>query len=145
MDFLCKELIDTFTYTDMFYDREGGKEMKVNGRMFYKLGTYQAVTMVGNLYEYYDPIVERHKRFVMVGIAKQHPCDLSITKEEGYEQANENAHINPCIIMEVDKNFKLDKFRMFCEAYVQWCVQRTFVHTTKEIYQINKAKNNGEY
>ena len=144
MDFLGKELISTITYTDMFYDREGGKEMKINGRVFYKTGTYQAVTMVGNLYEYYDPIVERHKRFVMIGIAKQHPCDLSITKQDGYELANENAHLNPCIVMEVNKKFDVDNFRMFCEAYTQWCVDRTFVHTPKEIYQINQSKKNGQ-
>ena len=136
MDFLGKELVGTYYYTDMFMDRSGVKPMKINGREFYRCGTYQAVTMVGNLYEYYDPIVEHHKKFLMVGMAKQHPRDLTINKSTGYEIANENAHINPCIIMEVD-DINKDKFMMMCDAYISCMVNRKFVCTAKEISLTN--------
>ena len=133
MDFLGKNLVDTFYYTDMFNYREGAKEMRVNGRTYHRTGTYQAVTMVGNLYEYYDPIVERHKRMVMIGIAKQHPRDLSITKTEGIEKANENAYASPCIVMEVDECFGQDNFSCLCEAYIHFAVKRSFVYTLEEL------------
>lgn len=144
MDFLGKNLLDTFYYTDMFMNREGVKEMKVNGRTYARLGTYQAVTMVGNLYEYYDPIVEHHKKMVMVGIAKQHPCDLSITKEEGFEAANERAFVDPCLVMEVDDCFGKEQFMMMCEAYSQFAIRRAFVYTPAEIRKKHRILENGE-
>lgn len=136
MDFLGKELIGTFYYTDMFSNREGAKRVVIDGREFYRGGTYQAVTMVGNLYEYYDPIVEHHKKFLMVGMAKQHPCDLTIDKNTGYEIANENAHVNPCFIMEVD-DMNSNDFSMLCDAYASFAINRRFIYTAKEIKKKN--------
>ena len=138
MDFLGKELVGTFYYTDMDHNREGAKNVVIDGRCYYKCGTYQAVTMVGNLYEYYDPIVEHHRKMLMVEIAKQHPCDLTIDKNTGYEIANENAHVNPCIVMDVDNSFGKDEFIMFCDAYSSWAIDKKFVKTGKKIHSQKK-------
>lgn len=135
MDFLNKSLVKSFHMT--FCGEEGTKQTRINGRVFYKCGIYQSVTLVGNLYEYYDPIVEHHKKILMVGVAKQHPCDLTINKKQGIEIANENAHVNPAIVIQVKDNFKFEDFEMLSSAFMASCINREFVKTNKEINDMN--------
>lgn len=132
MDFLTKDLVRTFVYTTMNDCRCMDRNVVVNGRTYVKLGQAQAVTMVGNLYKCWDPIVKSYKYMLMVGVAKQHPCDLNITKKEGYAIANENAYASPSIVMEVSKEFNKEKFMYLSMCYIEM-LHLSFVKTTKEI------------
>lgn len=132
MDFLTKDLVRTFSYTNINDFRSMEKQVVVNGRTYIKLGQAQAVTMVGNLYRCYDPIVKSNKYVLMVGVAKQHPRDLKITKREGYAIANENAYASPSIVMEVDHEFNKEKFKYFSMLYIE-TMHLSMVKTKKEI------------
>jgi hypothetical protein len=132
MDFLRKDLVRTFAYTTMNEYRGMERQVVVNGRTYVKLGQAQAVTLVGNLYKCWDPIVESYKYMLMVGVAKQHPCDLKITKQEGYAVANEHAYVSPAIVMEVDKDFNKEKFNLLAMCYIEM-MHLNFVKTPKEI------------
>ena len=127
-----KDLIRTFSYTNMNDYRGMETKVVVNGRTYVKLGQAQAVTMVGNLYKCWDPSVESYKYMLMVGVAKQHPCDLKITKQEGYAIANENAYASPSIVMEVTKDFDKEKFIYTAMCYIE-LMHLSFVKTKKEI------------
>ncbi len=132
MDFLRKDLVRTFAYTTMNEYRGMERQVVVNGRTYVKLGQAQAVTLVGNLYKCWDPIVKSYKYVLMVGVAKQHPCDLKITKQEGYAIANENAYASPSIVMEVAKDFNREKFEYISMCYIE-LMHLSFVKTKKEI------------
>ena len=117
--------------------------MVVNGRTYYKIGQLQAVTMVGNLYKCYDPNVESFKYMLMVGVAKQHPRDLKITKQEGLEIANEKAYSCPSIVMEVPSDFTKEQFQMFADCYVEFAMIKhlQLVKTNKELLNDEIEKN----
>lgn len=132
MDFLTKELVDTFTFSTINVDRSGAYDVNINGRTYTKYGTYQAVTLVGNLYKVFDPSTNNYKKVLLVGMSKQHPCDTKISKETAYEIANENAQINPVITMQVGEFFKNYDFRNFCRDYVM-TLKLSFVKTRSEI------------
>lgn len=141
MDFLTKDLVKSFSFSTANNWGTYEKRMVVNGRTYYKMGQYQAVTMVGNLYKCFDPNVESFKYMLMVGVAKQHPRDLKITKQEGLEVANEKAYACPSIVMEVSSDFTKEQFQMFAECYIDFAMRKhlEFVKTPKEIANENLA------
>lgn len=143
MDFLTKDLVKTFSYSTANNYRNYEKQMVVNGRTYYKIGQLQAVTMVGNLYKCYDPNVESFKYMLMVGVAKQHPRDLKITKQEGLEIANEKAYSCPSIVMEVPSDFTKEQFQMFADCYVEFAMIKhlQLVKTNKELLNDEIEKN----
>lgn len=146
MDFLTKDLVKTFSYSTANNYGNYEKRMVVNGRTYYKIGQLQAVTMVGNLYRCYDPNVESFKYMLMVGVAKQHPRDLKITKQEGLEIANEKAYACPSIVMEVPSDFTKEQFQMFADCYVEFAMRKhlQFVKTNKELLKDEIEKNISE-
>lgn len=144
MDYLSKELIRTYTFNTRKYGADYAvREFKFNGRTYAKYGELQEVTFVGNLYKVFDPSINRSKYMLMIGFAKQHPCDLSTSREEGLDIANTHAHENPSIIMEVQESFNKDQFGTICISYVDIVMRRSFVKTPQEIAELKK--NNAEF
>ena len=143
MDFLTKDLVKTFSYSSANNYGSYEKRVVVNGRTYYKTGQLQTVTMVGNLYKCYDPNVESFKYMLMVGVAKQHPRDLKITKHEGLEIANEKAYSCPSIVMEVPSDFTKEQFEMFADCYIEFAMRKhlQFVKTNKELLNDEIEKN----
>ena len=108
MDNLCmstKELIKTYTYDDIHTDRRGERVKVVKGRTVIELGTKAATSFVGNLYRVYDYNVKSYKQLLLVGVAKQ-PLSGDFTDSEFednmYEEAMENAWINPMVKIVLD-------------------------------------------
>lgn len=134
MNILTKDLLATYSYSTMGHDRSGYKFVKMYGRDYIKLGIYQAVTLVGNLYEVYDADVKQYKKMLFVGVARQHPRDLDARKEIGYEIANTNAYAEPQIVMEVGPNFTAFNFREFAKNYID-SLDLNFVATPAELKQ----------
>ena len=138
MDYLSKEFIRTYNFSTRTYGADYMcKEFKFNGRTYTKCGELQEVTFVGNLYKVFDPSINRSKYMLMIGTAKQHPCDLSTSREEGLEIANTHAHENPSIVMEVQQNFDKHSFNEFCCMYAM-TMKRKFVKTKEEIAEMKK-------
>lgn len=138
MDYLSKELIRTYSFSTRQYGADyTAKEFKFNGRTYMKYGELQEVTFVGNLYKVFDPSINRNKYMLMIGLAKQHPCDLSTSREEGLDIANTHAHENPSIVMEVQKTFDDEMFLQFCCTYASM-MRRAFIKTRQEIAEMKK-------
>ena len=106
MDNLCmstKELIKTYTYDDIHADRRDERVKVVKGRTVIELGTRAATSFVGNLYRVYDYSVKSYKQLLLVGVAKQPLDGGGIDFEESmYEEAAENAWINPMVKIVLD-------------------------------------------
>ena len=132
MKILTKDLLNTWSYSTMSHDRSGYKFVKISGRDYIKLGDYQAVTLVGNLYDVYDADVKHSKKMLFVGVARQHPRDLNARKEVGYEVANTAAYEDPQIVMEVGPNFTAFNFREFAKNYID-SLDLNFVATPTEL------------
>lgn len=100
-----KELIKTYTYDDIHTDRRGERVKVVKGRTVIELGTKAATSFVGNLYRVYDYSVKSYKQLLLVGVAKQ-PLSGNFTDSEFednmYEEAMENAWINPMVKIVLD-------------------------------------------
>lgn len=95
MDFLTKELIGVYSYTNMNEDRDSVKRVVIKGRTWYKTGTVTATTVVSLLYSIYNPSVKRNEYVVLMGVARQNPGDTNLDKNLGYEIAMENALMSP--------------------------------------------------
>ena len=108
MDNLCmstKELIKTYTYDDIHADRRDERVKVVKGRTVIELGTRAATSFVGNLYRVYDYSVKSYKQLLLVGVAKQPLCgDFTDSEfeEAMYEEAAENAWVNPMVKIVLD-------------------------------------------
>lgn len=131
MNILTKEILKTFSYTTANGNREGSMLVKINGRDYVKFGTFQAVTLVGDLCEVYDADVKRLKTVLFVGVSRQHPRDIKIEKELAYEVAHLNALFNPQMVIEVGECFTQYNFREFAKNYVD-TLKLQFVKTVQE-------------
>jgi len=100
LDFLRKELIDQYVYSNIDEDRNCVKSVRINGRLYDKHGVDCATTAVALIYKVFDPSINRSKFAVLVGIARQSPGDTVLTLEMGEEIATENAMINPVMVIE---------------------------------------------
>lgn len=132
MKILTKEILKSFSYTTATGNREGTAIVRINGRNYVKMGTLQAVTLVGDLCEVYDADVKLKKKVLFVGVARQHPCDRKIDKELAYEVAHLNALMNPQMIIEVGSEFTKYNFKVFAENYID-TLKLEFIKTTEEI------------
>lgn len=144
-DFLFKELVNTFAYTTASQNRDVYTYVRINGRTYAKYGTLQAVTFVGNLYEIknnnsdgdYNP----SKYILMIGMSKQHPNDVKVDKNLGYEIAQNNAQQDPIIIMEVQGKFNKRRFVYLVEHYLD-TMKLEFIKTKEEILLEGKNPKN---
>lgn len=137
-DFLTKNLIRTFDWNDLGCDRSISEEVCINGRKYLKTGVATSTTVVGNLYLVYDRSVKQNKYVLLVGIARQHPNELRVKRNEGIEIANLKCLDTPVMQIELDHEISWDEFRELAEWYV---VNQTpkFIKTKEEIKQ---TKNN---
>ena len=132
MKILTKEILRTFSYTTSNTDREGNMVVRINGRTYIKFGTFQAVTLVGDLCKVYDADVKSYKTVLFVGVSRQHPRDIKVDKELAYEIAHTNALLNPCMIIEVGECFTRYNFKEFAKNYID-TLKLEFVKTVSEI------------
>ena len=132
MRVLTKDFIETFSYSTMNHNREGEMFVRIDGRDYIKFGTYQAVTLVGNLYEVYDADVKRNKTVLYVGVTRQHPCDTVSNKEVAYEEAMLKALMEPQMVIEVGPKFRKSDFLNFAKAYIR-TMKLKFLKTNQEI------------
>ena len=106
--------------------------MRINGRLYDKHGVDCATTAVALYYKVYDPSFKHYKFAILVGIARQHPNDSTITEEIGEEIATENAMIDPVMVIEYPHKVHDDIIYNLLESYVGG-LPIQFVKTRSEI------------
>lgn len=131
-DFKFKELVKTLSYTTASQNREAYSNEVINGRNYIKTGTLQAVTVVCNIYKIYNSDSKMTEYWAHMGMSKQHPTDIMVNKEIGYEIANKNALNNPFCIMQVNKRFGEITFRDMMRSYIH-DMDLEFIKTAEEI------------
>jgi len=132
VDWSMKELMSIYSYSNINDDRKCTKSVRINGRLYDKHGVDCATTAVALVYKVFDPSINRNKFAILVGIARQSPCDTVLTLEMGEEIATENAMINP--IMELEYPYEPDENTIYCliRSYILG-LPIQFVKTKQEI------------
>lgn len=139
-DFLTKTLVRTFDWNDLNQDRSFMEEVCINGRKYFKTGVTTATTVVGNLYLICDRSVKHNKYVLLVGIARQHPNELNVTRNMGNEIANLKSLDAPVMQIEFDHEVTWDEFKQLAEWYVTYQTPRQ-LKTSEEIKQSSKNNN----
>ena len=139
-DFLTKNLVRTFDWNDLGQNRSISEEVCINGRKYLKTGVTTSTTVVGNLYLVYDQSVKRNKYILLVGIARQHPNDLRIKRNEGVEIANLKSLDTPTMQIEFDHEVTWDEVKKLAEWYVDYQTPK-FLKTSEEIKESHKNYN----
>jgi hypothetical protein len=133
IDYSTKVVEKVYSFSNMSDgSREDYQNQLINGRHYVKFGIKQAVTLVGVLYKVYDPSVKLYKHVLHVGVAKQHPSDIVVSKQLGMETAHENALISPACVMEVGSKWHRRHFIQFAKTYIDG-LNLQFVKTAEEL------------
>ena len=133
-DFLTKTLVRSFDWNDMKEDRSMYEQVCINGRDYIKMGVATSTTVVGNLYLVEDQSVKQNKYVLLVGIARQHPCELNAKRSEGVEIANLKALNSPVMQIEFDHEVTWDEFKELADWYVAWQTPK-MLKTNEELKQ----------
>ena len=137
IDLLGKEIVKTLVYTTANQNRSVYTPVSINGRTYMKTGELQVVSFVGNIYKIFNSETNNAEYWLHVGVSKQHPCDSKVDKKEGYEKAQENAFVNPIMVIQVNKKFGTITWRKMIDAYVA-DMDLEFVMTKQEIIAAGK-------
>ena len=117
MNYTNKELVRSFDWSDFRDSREINKKVIINGRTYYKMGIHTATSVVGDLYKLNDPSEKQFNYVLMLGVARQHPCDTKITYEKGIEIAAINAKIDPVAVIRFPEAIDWNTFRYLAMTY----------------------------
>lgn len=118
LDFLNKEFVRSFTYSNFKRDRRTFKDEVILGRVHTKHGIACATTMVCDCWKVYDDSVKQFKYVYLAGIARQHPKDRNIKYQDGVSIAKANAMVDPVFTLIYDKPACFEFIESMLEAYV---------------------------
>lgn len=136
-DMSTKELVRSYSYSDIYTNRNDERVSVVKGRTIVELGTRTATTFVGNLYKVFDSSVKSYKYLLLVGVARQSQyCNTPVDEEEAVERAAENAQINPVLTYIVEQEFNDDYFIDLCIVMTE-IMPTKFILTDEEMGIIN--------
>ena len=132
LDFLRKDLVETFYFTNVNDNRTYVNREIVNGREVDVRGQVCATTLIGLLYRVYDPSVESYKYILHVGVANQGNADAVVDVDEEYEEAYINALMNPQIQYMIGDDYTSFDWKVFSLAILSTQPKR-FVLTDEEV------------
>ena len=132
LDFLRKDLVETFYFTNVNDNRTYVNREIVNGREVDVRGQVCATTLIGLLYRVYDPSVESYKYILHVGVANQGNADAVVNVDEEYEEAYTNALMNPQIQYVIGDDYTSFDWKAFSSAILSTQPKR-FVLTDEEV------------
>lgn len=132
LDFLRKDLVETFYFTNVNDNRTYVNREIVNGREVDVRGQVCATTLIGLLYRVYDPSVESYKYILHVGVANQGNADVVVDVDEEYEEAYINALMNPQIQYVIGDDYTSFDWKVFSLAILSTQPKR-FVLTDEEV------------
>ena len=128
-----KEFVRSFSYTTAKRNRESSKSVKVNGRNWTKTGTEQAITIVGNLFNYFDDKTNNIKQVLFLGMSRQHPKDIQLDVQLGYEVAQENAFTDPFLVYYVHDGICVGALFNQLANYIAEEMNKEFIYTKEEL------------
>ena len=132
LDFLRKDLVETFYFTNVNDNRTYVNREIVNGREVDVRGQVCATTLIGLLYRVYDPSVESYKYILHVGVANQGNADAVVDVDEEYEEAYINALMNPQIQYVIGDDYTSFEWSVFSSAILS-TQPKCFVLTDEEV------------
>ena len=132
LDFLRKDLVETFYFTNVNDNRTYVNREIVNGREVDVRGQVCATTLIGLLYRVYDPSVESYKYILHVGVANQGNADAVVDVDEEYEEAYINALMNPQIQYVIGDDYTSFDWKVFSLAILS-TQPKHFVLTDEEV------------
>jgi hypothetical protein len=121
LDFLRKQVVATFEFSNVAMNRNFEKKVLVNGRTATMTCAAPIAVMEGALYKVYDHSVKSFKYVLHVGIGEQDVHDnIKPDVVELREKAVENMLISPVITMTFDElNLREFNFDEFCMNYLK--------------------------
>jgi len=138
LDFLRKKFIGQYVYSNIDADRQCVKSVRINGRLYDKHGVDCATTFAALVYKVPVYGVKQFKYVILVGIARQNPCDNVLDKEVGAEIAIENAMTDPVMTVQYSDEVTEETIYELVSSYsVGLPIQ--FVKTRQEI--VNEGKD----
>ena len=137
LDWLRKEMINQYCYSNIDEDRTLVKEERINGRLYEKHGVDCASTLVAIKYKVPIQGSKFFKTALLIGLARQNPCDSLIDIESGFEVAKENALTNPCMVIEYNESPSDEAIYFLMKSYVLGLPCR-FVKTAQEMKALGK-------
>ena len=132
LDFLRKDLVETFYFTNVNDNCTYVNREIVNGREVDVRGQVCATTLIGLLYRVYDPSVESYKYILHVGVANQGNADAVVDVDEEYEEAYINALMNPQIQYVIGDDYTSFDWKVFSLSILSTQPKR-FVLTDEEV------------
>lgn len=151
MEFKFKELVNVVTVSTINSNNEMTKQVVINGRKYLKYGTMTGATMAAVQFKLNGPSIN-NKYLVVFGLSRQHPNDIVVTKEQGYEKAMENALISPVMVMYFDEKITNDTFledimlQYICSLPIEFIKTKQEIELEgKNISCFNRCKNNTDF
>lgn len=130
-DFLGKELVCSYDYSDFNESRNHTTQEIINGRVWLKTGKYTSTAFVGDVYKLDVSSDEPFKFILLIGLSRQHPNERQASRKEGVEVAAVNAKFTPFASMRFMNVPTYDDFRTICETYLK-TIPYQFVRTKEE-------------
>lgn len=146
LDFLRKDLIETFYYTNMFEDRSTEIKEVINGREVMIKGQACTTTLIGLLYHVYDPSVKSYKYILHVGVAHQNPTNRIPNVDVEYERAYENALTKPVIqyVIGDDRSAFDQQSFLYIAGMIKSTQSKKLILTDKELFSAQKYDSYGQ-
>jgi len=143
LDFLRKKFIGQYVYSNIDENRQCVKSVRINGRLYDKYGVDCATTFAALVYKVPVCGVKQFKYVILIGMARQNPCDNVLDKKIGAEIALENAWSNPVMSVQYSDNVTEKTIYELISSYsVGLPIQ--FVKTRQEIVEEGKDLSNYE-
>lgn len=139
LDFLTKELVRSFFYTNVRLDRDFTKEVELNGRLYTKYCQDTSTFLTGHLYKLNNG--NDGSYLLLVGRQRQLPNDLNQDTSKLEELSSTNSFSHPSIMVELDHEISYDEFCALAEWYIG-NQKRSELYTQQEIDKL-AAINNG--
>ena len=143
MDFLGKELVCSYDWSDFNKERKHISKEIIDGRTWFKTGRYCSTAFVGDIYKLNSDSDESFKYIMLVGISRQHPNERKGSKNEGIEIAAQNAKTDPIIIMKFMNVPFYKDFKNICESYLN-TIPYQYLRTKEESDKLKFDKQFGE-
>ena len=147
LDFLRKQVVDTFEFSNVATNRNFEKKVLVNGHTAVMTCAAPIAVMEGVLYKVYDHSVKSFKYVLHVGIGEQDVHEnVQANVEELKEMAIESMLISPVITMTFDSYddavLTQNAFDLICRSYMLYQSQKTMM-SLEEVHNEDKQTRYG--
>ena len=139
IDYLSKELIRSYEWSDFNEERRHHTNEIINGRTYIKTGRYCATSFVGEVFKIDSSSDEPFKYVMLIGMARQHPNEHNASRKAGIEIAAENAFTNPVMEFKMIALPHYEDFVKIVEAYFM-TIPYQYVRTRAERELLDEDK-----